>query len=93
MWTFSLLVKGAMRMSMPSLSVLETIWMCSEFWRNSFCPSRRMLTAPSGMENVRAYFMYRSAVPLLDGVFVQGIEIFMVSVYKQDGKRQRFQFA
>ena len=45
------------------------------------------------MEDVRAYFMYRSAVPLLDGVFVQGIEIFMVSVYKQDGKRQRFQFA
>ena len=45
------------------------------------------------MENMRAYSVNLPSVPLLDGVFVQGIEIFMVSVYKQDGKRQRFQFA
>ena len=45
------------------------------------------------MENVRAYSVNRSTAPLLDGVFVQSIEIFMVSVHKQDGKRQRLQFA
>ena len=45
------------------------------------------------MENMRAYSVNHPSVPLLDGVFVQGIEIFMVSVYKQDGKRQRLQLA
>ena len=33
MWTSSFLVKGLILMSMPSLSVLETISMFSEFWR------------------------------------------------------------
>ena len=35
-------------MSMPSLSVFDSMVMCSEFCRYSFCPSLRMLTAPSG---------------------------------------------
>ena len=45
------------------------------------------------VNDVWADFMHLPSVPLLDGVLVQGIEIFMVSVHKQDGKRQRFQFA
>ena len=47
--TFSPLVQGAIRMSMPSLSVLETICdVLGSSWRYAFCPSERMLTAPCG---------------------------------------------
>lgn len=35
--------------------------------------------------------MHLSAVPLLHGIFIQSIKVFMITVYEQNRKRQGFQ--
>ena len=43
MWTDSFLVPGLMMMSMPSLSVLDTMSMLAVVFRPAFLPLARML--------------------------------------------------
>ena len=43
------------------------------------------------VNDVRTDFMHLSAVPLLHGIFIQRVEVFMVAVHKQNCKRQGFQ--
>lgn len=43
------------------------------------------------MDDMWTDFMHLSAVPLLHGIFIQRVEVFVIAVYEQNRKRQGFQ--
>lgn len=42
------------------------------------------------MDDMWTDFMHLSAVPLLHGIFIQRVEVFVIAVYEQNRKRQGF---
>ena len=71
-------------------AVCNVVALCAAHCEESAVLKLKCLPAHQ-VNDVRSDFMHFPTVPLLHGVFVQSVKVFMIAVYEQNRKRQGFQ--